>query len=223
MALAWPSPICSWVFSFQTSMKKTWMVFLGFTIFIGCSTYIPADGDIIFQTSLSNQSRAVQIATGSPLSHMGIIYIQDGKPYVFEASNIVKATPLQKWIHHGKKNKYVVKRLTQGVPNKQILAKMIKVGRSFDGLPYDLHFNWSDEKMYCSELVWKIYALGAGIELAPLKKLKDFNLNNPAVKQKLSERYRSNLPLEEPVVSPKDIFESDKLVTVFNKDFYCGR
>lgn len=32
------------------------------------------NGDIIFQTSTSGQSKAIQIATGSKYSHMGIIY-----------------------------------------------------------------------------------------------------------------------------------------------------
>ena len=30
---------------------------------------------------------------------------------------------------------------------------------------YDLYFEWSDDKIYCSELVWKIYKNGADIEL----------------------------------------------------------
>lgn len=40
------------------------------------------NGDIIFQTSLSSQSLAIQKATHSPYSHMGIIILKNGKPYV---------------------------------------------------------------------------------------------------------------------------------------------
>src|SRR5687768_3065271 len=42
------------------------------------------DGDIIFQTSKSNQSKAIQLATGSKYSHMGILYKVDGNFFVYE-------------------------------------------------------------------------------------------------------------------------------------------
>lgn len=47
------------------------------------------DGDIIFQTSKSPQSQAIQKATGSKYSHMGIVIHRSGFPQVFEASGKV--------------------------------------------------------------------------------------------------------------------------------------
>ena len=41
--------------------------------------YVPRSGDIIFHTSRSAQSVAIQKATGSPYSHMGIVYVNAGK------------------------------------------------------------------------------------------------------------------------------------------------
>ncbi len=38
------------------------------------------NGDIIFQTSRSGQSLPIQLATRSPWSHCGIVYVKDGKP-----------------------------------------------------------------------------------------------------------------------------------------------
>jgi hypothetical protein len=43
------------------------------------------DGDIIFQTSLSNQSKAIQLATKSKYSHCGIIFKNENGFYVLEA------------------------------------------------------------------------------------------------------------------------------------------
>lgn len=63
--------------------------------------YSPQAGDIIFHSSQSAQSKAIEQATHSPYSHMGIIFIKQGKPYVFEASSNVKYTPLQIWISRG--------------------------------------------------------------------------------------------------------------------------
>ncbi|VTR45020.1 Orthopoxvirus protein of uncharacterised function (DUF830) [Serratia fonticola] len=57
------------------------------TVLVSQARELPAvqDGDIIFHTSRSAQSLAIQQATGSRYSHMGIIVLRDGKPYVFEA------------------------------------------------------------------------------------------------------------------------------------------
>ena len=78
---------------------------------IGCTSsqaYSLQNGDVIFHTSLSSQSKLIQEATNSNLSHVGIIYMRDGKPYVFEAVGPVKITPLDEWIYQGKDNKYKV-------------------------------------------------------------------------------------------------------------------
>ena len=69
------------------------------------------DGDIVFHTSRSAQSIAVQRATGSRYSHMGIVLMRGGKPYVFEAVSTVRYTPLAQWTASGNGGPYVVKRL----------------------------------------------------------------------------------------------------------------
>jgi hypothetical protein len=37
------------------------------------------------------------------------------------------------------------------------VKKMKNVGERFKAKSYDLYFEWSDDKIYCSELVLKIY------------------------------------------------------------------
>ena len=58
-----------------------------------------------------------------------------------------------------------------------------------------------------------------GIEIGKLKTLKEFDLNNSIVKSKLIERYGDNIPLNEIVISPGDMFESDLLETVYSKEW----
>ena len=48
-----------------------------------CNAAALRDGDIIFHTSRSAQSLAIQRATHSPYSHVGVIFLRDGKPFVF--------------------------------------------------------------------------------------------------------------------------------------------
>ena len=174
------------------------------------------NGDIIFQTSLSNQSKAIQLATQSKYSHCGIIYKSGKDFYVFEAIQLVTTTPLPKWIARGENGKYVIKRLKNAnlVLTPSTLQKMKEVGNEFKGKDYDLTFEWSDDKIYCSELIWKIYKRSTGIEIGKLEKLSDFDLTNSAVKSKMKERYGAKIPLNEIVISPAAIFNSENLLTV---------
>lgn len=171
----------------------------------------------IFQTSQSAQSRAIQLATGSKYSHMGIIYKQDNQVFVYEAIQPVQLTPLNEWIQRGEKEYYVVKRVKNA---KQLLtadnlAKLQQAGRKYEGKAYDLYFEWSDDRIYCSELVWKMYKEALGLEVGSPEPLGDFDLTHPAVKQKLKERYGEHIPQKEQVVSPAAIFQSELLTTVF--------
>jgi uncharacterized protein YycO len=177
------------------------------------------NGDLIFHTSESRQSKAIQLATRSAYSHCGIIYKRTGQWVVFEAVQPVKTTPLRNWIARGKDEHFVIKRLrdAETALTPAALARMDSVGKTFMRRRYDASFNWSDDEIYCSELVWKVYDRGLHRRLGQLQQLKEFNLSPPAVQKKLKERYGDRLPLSETVISPVSIFNSPELVTVLNR------
>ena len=174
------------------------------------------EGDIIFQTSQSSQSKAIQLATKSKYSHMGIIYKSGDKFFVYEAIQPVKLTPLDSWIKRGQGGNYVVKRLKDAsrLLNEKTLKEIKRAGKKYKGRSYDLYFEWSDNRIYCSELVWKIFKEALGIEIGKLQKFREFDFSDPVVKAKLKERFGNKFPLDEPVISPQAIFESDALETV---------
>ncbi|SCC05171.1 Permuted papain-like amidase enzyme, YaeF/YiiX, C92 family [Gilliamella bombicola] len=62
-------------------MRFIILFMLSLVSFISIASYKPQDSDIIFQSSQSRKSLAVEQATNSPYSHMGIIFIKNGKPY----------------------------------------------------------------------------------------------------------------------------------------------
>ncbi len=173
------------------------------------------NGDIIFQTSLSSQSKAIQLATHSKYSHCGIIFWDNADCWVWEASEGVTVTALDKFIERGEGKHFVIKRLknrdsifnSSGVPMKMVDL----FNNNYDNKPYDSYFGWSDDKIYCSELVWKLYKQSTGIEIGTLEKLSDFDLTNKVVQEKMRERYGNNVPLNEIVISPANIFNSDLL------------
>jgi hypothetical protein len=174
------------------------------------------DGDLIFQTTHSSSSVAIQKATHSKYSHMGIIFVRGTKPYIYEAIGPVQYTPFQNWTARGDGGRYVVKRLAEAdkVLNSGAVAKLRKTAAKFEGKPYDIYFGWSDNRIYCSELVWKIYDRGLGIRIGRLQKLHDFDLSDPLVKAKMKERYGNRVPMEEPVISPGEMFSSNALTVV---------
>lgn len=122
------------------------------------------------------------------------------------------------WIKRGENGHYVVKRIkdSEKVLTPETLIKMKQIGEKYAGIEYDLYFEWSDSKIYCSELVRKIYKEAIGLEIGELEKLGDFNLTDNAVKQKLAERYGDTIPKDELVISPASIFNSDLLFTIYN-------
>jgi uncharacterized protein YycO len=189
---------------------------VAFILFFLFNSASVQDGDLIFQTSLSRQSKAIQLATHSKYSHCGIIYNVNNKLYVFEAIQPVKLTPLNEWIKRGQGAHYVIKRLKNAsqVLSPLVLAKMKKAGEAFSNKNYDLTFEWSDDKIYCSELIWKVYQRGAGIEIGKLQKLGEFDLSSPEIKKIMKERYGNKIPLQEQVISPAAIFDSPLLMTV---------
>jgi hypothetical protein len=173
------------------------------------------DGDIIFHESRSSQSLAIQLATKSRYSHMGILYRDNGRWFVYEAVQPVKLTPLADWTRRGKDGHFVVKRLRDPrALTPAVLARMRTSGERYRGKGYDLYFEWSDDRIYCSELVWKIYKRATGLEIGKLQKLREFDLSNDAVKKKMRERYGNRIPTNEPVISPAAMFDSKLLVEV---------
>jgi len=174
------------------------------------------DGDLVFQISRSAQSVAIQKATGSRYSHMGLVFLRDGEPYVLEAVATVRYTPMLDWLKRGENGQYAVRRLRKAAdrlspPN---LERLRQAAKAFEGKPYDLTFEWSDERIYCSELVWKIYERGLGVKIGMLQALGELNLDDPLVKAKLRQRYGSRIPRKEPVISPVAMLNSSELEIV---------
>lgn len=177
------------------------------------------EGDIIFHTSRSSQSQAIQLSTHSKYSHVGVIFRKNKQLVVLEAVQPVKYTLIQKWVDRGERKHFVVMRLKRAdtILSSDAVLKLKAVGESFLGKPYDFFFEWKDDRIYCSELVWKAYDRALGIQLGSLQKMSEFDLSAKPVKKKLHERYGDKIPLGESVISPARIFESDLLTKVLER------
>jgi hypothetical protein len=177
------------------------------------------EGDIVFQAFSSAQTRAIQVATRSRFNHVGLILMHHDTLMVYEAIGPVGFTPLDRWIARDTARHVVVRRLrnADSLLTGANREKLRSAAAGFAGRLYDSAFNWSDEKLYCSELIWKIFQKALGISVGDLRKLKEFDLSNPEVEKKLQARYPGGIPLEETVISPEDIYRSSLCVTVYEQ------
>ena len=162
------------------------------------------EGDVIFQTSLSQQSPLIKIGTRSTITHCGVVVMKDGKPYVLETQKTLVLTPLDKFIARGKDGKYWHKR-------PQMDNIKIKYN-SYLGMPYDLAFKFDNGKFYCSELIYDIYLNQLGVELCEPKQIGDYLILGshrlPKIKEAMKKR---NITMEQYAVAPVDVFKSKEL------------
>lgn len=173
------------------------------------------DGDLIFHESQSNQSKAIQEATGSRWSHVGILFQEKGNWFVAEAVQPVKVTPLSAFISRGKNKDYQIYRIPN-LSNLQIEA-VRENAKTFLGKNYDIYFEWSDDLIYCSEFVFKVYYGATGLEIGTIQKFKDLKLDGPYVKELIKRRLEDTgreLNVEENIVTPATQITDSKLKLV---------
>ena len=165
------------------------------------------EGDVIFQTSKSQQSSLIQIATRSKITHCGIIVMKDGKPYVLETLKTLVLTPLDEFISRGEDGRYWLKR-----SEKENIK--IKYG-NYLGIPYDLAFKFDNAKFYCSELIYDIYKNQLGIELCDPKKVQEYLILGGDKLPKIEEAMKKRgIAKDQYAVAPVDVFKSKHLKKV---------
>lgn len=203
-------------------MQRKWMAGLMTLLLITPALHAQdarlEEGDIIFQSNISPQCKAIELATHSKYSHCGILFKKDGKWFVYEAVQPVTQTSYDEWIARDRQH-YAVKRLkgADTLLTADVIAKMKLAGTKYMGKHYDSYFEWSNDRIYCSELVWKIYKEVLDLEVGKLLPMREYDLSHPVVKATMRERYGNNIPLDEKMVSPGNIYNSPLLETVIEQ------
>jgi hypothetical protein len=172
-------------------------------------------GDIIFITNQGGQGKAIQLATKSKYTHVGVVFVENGVVYVYHAVEPVTKSTFKDFLEFSEDKKYVVKRLKNPAlltdkTNEQM--RLMAVGLL--NKHYDIYFDWKDNEWYCSEFVWKLYSRNYKLEIGKLRPLKDFDLSSKQVQAIMKKRYGTNIPYDEPMISPEDMFNSDLLEQV---------
>lgn len=178
----------------------------------GKSQEMLKNGDLVFIVNPGGQGKAVQLATKSKYTHVGIVFIENGKAMVYHAVEPVSKNTFKQFINMSEDGKFYIKRIKdQQKLTPEVVTKMLTEAKSKLGIHYDIGFNWSDDELYCSEFVWKLYKHALNIEVGQPKAMKEFDLSHPKVQEIMKQRYGNNIPYEEKMISPGDMYESNLL------------
>ncbi len=167
-------------------------------------------GDLVFQRSSSSQSAIIADVTGSEWTHVGVVFVREGEPWVLEAVQPVRWTRYSEWSARGG-GRVLVRRPREPLGEAQIDA-LRREGERHLSRPYDVRFEWSDHRMYCSELVWKMYERALGIRLSEPERWSELVLS-PAARALARRRLGRLPPARGLVVTPAALAGSPRLFT----------
>lgn len=175
------------------------------------------DGDLVFQRSKSQLGPALEKALNSKITHLGVIFVENDTAFVYESRGEVNRTPFTRWASRGVERRFAVMRLknADSALTDSVLSSIRDVFEEHRGKPYDVQFDWSDDEFYCSELVYKMFKRGAGIELGRVEEFGDFNLEHEIVQYWIGMYFPDGPNLDEKVVSPVSIYYDTELKTVY--------
>lgn len=162
------------------------------------------EGDLIFHRSQSSQSLAIAEATGSTWSHVGIIVKRNSNWYVFEARQGVEINSLTSFIDRGRNKEFKIFRF-KAFDTAEEKRNLYSVLNKYFRKPYDIYFEFSEERIYCSELTYKVMLELTGQEVGIVNKMKDLRLDGPYVKELIKRRLTDlgkEVNPEEPIVTP---------------------
>ncbi|MBA4017026.1 MAG: hypothetical protein C0483_07640 [Pirellula sp.] len=177
--------------------------------------YTPQLGDILFQSlPHSPLIDAIEGATHSKYSHCGIVAPGgNGGWVVVEANGSVKETRLDAWIAQGREKAYAVYRYDSQYTDK--LPQVVAAARGFLGKPYDMHYAFGDDALYCSELIFKAFKQATGEECGKIVTLGDLDWKPHETVIRFLER--GGLPLEREMITPIDLANAKQLKLVLNR------
>lgn len=159
-------------------MRALSLVFLAILL-TGCGTAVPKDydlreGDILFQSlPHSPLVDTIEGVSCSPYSHCGIVARSRDRWVVIEAIGPVRETSISDWIAQGRGEWFAAYRLNPALSAK--IPEILTEARKFLGRPYDIHYRFDDERIYCSELIFKAVKNATGCTLGKIERLGELN------------------------------------------------
>lgn len=111
-------------------------------------------GDIILLDMDCFSCELIENETGGPFSHSGIVLKLGSQVYVAQSLGSVHHIPLQAFLGYSNKVPHVIRPKHINFSKKRKLLENYK--RKYLGMDFDHDYVWDDEKLYCSEFIYKL-------------------------------------------------------------------
>lgn len=174
-------------------------------------------GDIVLQQSKSAQATALRDATHSWYTHTGLLLRHADTLQVLEAVDPVRWTPLGAWVARGLGRRVVLLRLKDPTPLAgDGVDRLTRSATRFLGRHEDTRYEWSDDRLYSAELVYKAFKFAFDLDIGKLQQLGDLDLASPAARALVdAEGSPSD---HERVVTPASLLTDPDLIVVYSSD-----
>lgn len=179
----------------------------------GPTGYIPQEGDLVFQAlPHGDLVDAIEGASHSRYSHVGLVMRRDGAWFVREAIGPVMDTPLAEWIARGRYG-HAFDAFRLRAPLQAKVPALIQASAAWLERPYDVRYRMDDEAIYCSELVYKAMLAASGVRLGRLQKLG--TLDWKPWRATIEKYEEGPVPLEREMITPRAMSEAGELEVVY--------
>ena len=176
--------------------------------------YQPKEGDIIFQSLVGPLADAIEGVTRSGYSHCGIVTKHRGSWMVLEAIGPVMETPLGLWILRGRNHSFDVYRLK--TPYSRTIPQFVAKARAYQGRPYDIQYEFDDDKIYCSELVFRAFLESTGEQLGEVVSLGELDWKH--YEDFIRGITGGELPLDRRMITPWHLSRAKQLELIFQSE-----
>jgi hypothetical protein len=186
-------------------------------------------GDLIFETTLTNQTLATLLATRSLYTHVGIIHVhEDGTVTVVQASKTVVESSLADFADAGLGERFTIMRYN-GLTDEQRSA-IAQDAERYLGVPYNYIFDMRSKNLYCSLLPYRTFG-DLGLPLGTVEKIGDLYVNNFAVRSLFEQRWHMHplcqgssmneracwaLMMDQPIITPVSIAHDSNLTQIYS-------
>ena len=176
--------------------------------------YQPREGDVVFQSlPHGDLTDLIEGVSQSPYSHCGLVASVDGKWVVFEAFRGVEVTPLKRFLFRGRGRGFAVYRLKSQAAD--VVPGMIQEVRKYMGRAYDHRYRMDDDRIYCSELIYKAFRdATADGQLGEMARLGDLNWRPH--QEAIRRLEKGPVPLDREIITPKELARARQLKLVYS-------
>lgn len=167
--------------------------------FLAMELYTKHEGDILFQSLPRNElTDAIEGVSESCWSHCGILVCDGEEWMVAEAIGTVHLTPLNKWVLRSRHCRFAAYRVD--AMKEEDMPRLRGAIDAMIGKPYDYHYSPDDSEIYCSELVFRAFERGLGMNVGTWQKLQD--LKWQPFEKFVRSMEEGALPLDREIITP---------------------